>query len=223
MCPYFSMLSKRRLETCVTPTKFCDWRDRRAHLDYRARLMNREVLDRLCEKAILALVLGILIFGPLAFGAVDPLPFLIIQSATALVLALWAARLWLNARFQFLWPPICWAVVAFAIYAVVRYCSADIEYVARQELLRVLTYVFLFLAVLNNLHRKESVQIISFSLVFLAMAISFYALYQFLTNSQRVWNVINGYVHRGSGTYICPNHLAGFLEMILPVGLAYTL
>ena len=30
------------------------------------------------------------------------------------------------------------------------------------------------------------------------------------------------YAKRGSGTYICPNHAAGFLEMVLPLGLALT-
>src|SRR3954469_21988648 len=185
--------------------------------------MSREVLDQACEKAILGLVLAILAFGPLAFGAVDTMPFIVIQSMTALVLACWAARIWVNRRLQFLWPPFSWAFVAFAVYAVGRYRYADIEYVGRQELLRVLTYAALFLAIVNNLHRKEAMQTISFFMVFLAMAISFYALYQFVANSDRVWNLIKPYPHRGSGTYICPNHLAGFLEMILPVGLAYTL
>src|SRR4051812_4894656 len=120
--------------------------------------MSREKLDRICERTILALVLGILTFGPLAFGAVDVLPFLIVQGATALVLLLWLARIWTSERFQFLWPPICWAVLAFAAYAVIRYFTADIEYVARQEVFRVLTCVFLFLAIVNNLHRKEPVQ-----------------------------------------------------------------
>jgi O-antigen ligase len=185
--------------------------------------MSREKLDTFCERAILALVLGILVFGPLAFGAVDVLPFLVVQAATGLVLLLWVARIWISDSFKFLWPPICWAVLAFAAYAVVRYLTADIEYVARQELLRMLTYAFLLLAIVNNLHRKEPVQIISFSLIVLAMAISGYAFYQFVANSQKVWNVVNGYSHRGTGTYINPNHLAGFVEMILPVAAAYAL
>jgi len=185
--------------------------------------MNRETLDRWCERGILTLVLAILVLGPLATGAVRPLAFLIIQGLTLGVTVLWGARLWVNRRPQLFWPPICWAVVAFTIYAIVRYLTADIEYVARQELIHILVYAFLFLAILNNLYRQESTQIISCTLVFLAMAISFYAVYQFLTHSNRVWNFFVRADFGASGTYISRNHLGGFLEMILPLGLAYTL
>ena len=185
--------------------------------------MNREALDRWCERGILALVLAILVLGPLATGAVRPLPFLIIQGLTLGVLVLWGARLWLDPRPRLLWPPICWAVAAFTLYAIGRYLTADIEYVARQELIHILVYAFLFLAVLNNLYGQETTQVIACTLVFLAMAISFYAIYQFLTHSTRVWNVTVRADLGASGTYISRNHLGGFLEMLLPLGLAYTL
>jgi O-Antigen ligase len=55
------------------------------------------------------------------------------------------------------------------------------------------------------------------------MAISGYAIYQFLTHSDRVWFALKPYPHRGSGTYINPNHLGGFLEMLVPLGLAFAL
>src|SRR5579859_5909325 len=185
--------------------------------------MNREVVERWCERGILALVLGILVFGPLAFGAVRGLDFAVIQGLTVGVMLLWALRLWVEPRPRLLWPPVCWAVLAFALYAVGRYLAADVEYLARREMLQVLVYAFLFLAVLNNLHRQESTQIITFTLIFLAMAISGYAVYQFLADSHYVWRFQTLYPHRGSGTYICPNHLGGFLEMLLPLGLTYTI
>ncbi|HEV2392323.1 MAG TPA: O-antigen ligase family protein [Verrucomicrobiae bacterium] len=185
--------------------------------------MSQETVDRWCERGVLYLVLAILTFGPLAIGAVRGFDFAIIEGLTLGVMALWAIRLWVSPRPQLLWPPICWAVIAFSLYAVGRYLTADIEYVARQEVLHVLVYAFLFLAILNNLHRQETTQIISFALVFLAMAISFYAVYQFLTDSNYVWGLPKAYPHRGSGTYINPNDLAGFLEMLLPIGLAYAL
>jgi O-antigen ligase len=187
------------------------------------RLMNREVVDKWCERGILILVLAVLVYGPLATGAVRPPDFLILQALTMGVMLLWILRLWLNPRSQLLWPPICWSVVAFTLYTVARYLTADIEYVARMEMVRVLVYAFLFLAILNNLYRQEFTQTIVFTLVFLAMAISFYAIYQFLTDSDRVWNYITPYQHRGTGTYISPNNLGGFLEMVLPLGLAWVL
>lgn len=197
--------------------------------------MNRESLDKYCERGILGLVLAILIYTPLAFGGCPQVPvgsrldlilvnpFLVVLGIVPVILALWAARLWINAHPQLLWPPICWAVVAFAVYAIIRYFTADIEYVARLEMIQVLTYAFLFLVIVNNLHRQESARIIALTLVFLAMAISFYGLYQFAMKSDRVWCLVKPYAHRGSGTFISPNNLAGYLEMILPLGLAYTL
>lgn len=137
--------------------------------------MNRESLDKYCERGILGLVLAILIYTPLAFGGCPQVPvgsrldlilvnpFLVVLGIVPVILALWAARLWINAHPQLLWPPICWAVVAFAVYAIIRYFTADIEYVARLEMIQVLTYAFLFLVIVNNLHRQESARIIALS------------------------------------------------------------
>jgi len=185
--------------------------------------MNREVLDNWCERGILSLVLAVLVWGPLATGAVRTLEFLVIQGLTLGVIALWGARLWFGRRMKLLWPPVCWVVLGFVGYAIVRYQLADIEYVARLELIRILVYAFLFFAILNNLYGKESAQIISLTLIFLGMAIAFYAIYQFATKSGMVWHFITPYKGRGTGTFISPNNLAGFLEMLLPLGLAYTL
>ena len=185
--------------------------------------MNRETLDRWCERSILGLVLGILVFGPLAMGAVDAPEFLVLQGLTVAVMLVWALRLWISPKPQLLWPPLGWVVLAFAALAIGRYLTADIEYVARQEMIQVLMYAFLFFAIVNNLYRQESAQIISFTLIFLAMGISCFAVYQFLTHSNRVWDYVSPYLGRASGTYISPNNFAGFLEMLLPLATAYVL
>jgi O-antigen ligase len=201
--------------------------------------MTRERIDSLCERGILALVLIILCFGPLATGAVRTVEFLIVQALTVGALALWFIRLWWGRLECLLCPPVCWPILAFALYAIGMYVTADIEYVARWELLRVLVYTALFFVVLNNLQRQESVQIISFTVLGVALLVTFVAVWQYLARADRVptlgawiesclfshktWYIHRIYLTRASGTYVNPNHLAGFLEMLLPLALAYTL
>ena len=185
--------------------------------------MNRESLDRWCERGILCLVLFILVFSPAAMGAVRMQEFLVVQLLTTLSLLLWVVRVWVVERPKFILPPMIWGVLAFTGYAVVRYFNCDVEYIAREELFRVLIYASLFFLVLNNLHRKESTQIVGFTLFAVATLISFYALYQFVTGSEMVWIYKSGYKGRGTGTYICPNHLGGFLELLLPLAVAYAI
>jgi O-antigen ligase len=184
-----------------------------------------EQIDLWCERGILGLILAILVFSPLATGAVRPQDFLIVQWLTVATLVVWAIRFSVNPKHRLLWPPMCWPVLLFVVYAVARYATADIEYVARQETIKVLVYGFLFFVVLNNLHRQETTGVVAAILIFIGMAIGFYALIQFLTESNKVWHFVRpeNYANRGSGTFICPNNMAGYLEMLLPVGIAYTL
>lgn len=185
----------------------------------------RSDTDRLFEWLFLGVLLAILGFGPLATGAVRPVDFLVIQGATVVLLLLWVARLWFSPGTRLLWPPVAWVVLAFCGYAVWQYFRADIEYVARQEVLRVLVYGAVFLAALNNVTRRETVQRLCVVLIVLGAGISAYAVYQWATGSDRVWGLTRPetYAGRGSGTYICPNHLAGLLEVLLPLGLAYSI
>ncbi len=186
-------------------------------------VFTRRNLDWWCERGILTLVLAVLIFAPLAFGAVYPWTFLVVQILVIGVALLWAVRLWGGYKPKLLWPPLAWAVAAFVIYAVARYCTADIEYVARLELIRILVYAFLFLAVVSHLYNQDAAETISYTLTAVAVAASSYAVVQFLHHSNQVWNLIAPYPGRASGTYICPNHFAGFLELVLPLPLAFLL
>ncbi len=185
--------------------------------------MNREAVDKFFERGILALVVAMLVFAPLAMGAVDAWAFLVVQALAMGVMGLWALRLWFSPRPQLLWPPLCWVVLAFALYAVIRYLTAPIEYVARLEMIQVLVYALLFFAIVNNVYRQESAQFISFTLFLVATAISAYAIFQLATHSNRVWNEISPYGGRASGTYISPNNFACFLELLLPLAVAYVL
>ena len=191
--------------------------------------MDREQLDNGCEKGVLGLVLAILGWSVLALGSTRPQDFLIVQWLTLALLAVWTVRFFVNPKHRLLWPPVCWPVLAFVVYAVGRYCTAEVEYLARQELIRILVYAVIFFVVINNLHKQEPSQIVGLSLIFLAMVLAIYAVIQFLTDTDDVYSLVGHFTtlegsrKRGSATFINPNHLAGYLEMVLPLALAFTL
>jgi O-antigen ligase len=185
--------------------------------------MDREQIDKWCERGILGLVLAILVFGPVALGGVLTWHFLVLQALTAGTVALWAVRLWFARKPTLLWPPICWAVVAFVAYALVRYLQTDNEYLARLELIRIVAYALLFVVVLNNLHAQELTHIVALALVFTGTLIAAYAIYQFATGSDMVLGRVSGYRGRAGGTFYNPNNLAELLELLVPLGLCYVL
>jgi len=184
---------------------------------------NRRNMDWWCERGILLLVLATLVFAPLAFGAAYVWTFLVVEMLVLGIAAVWLARLWGGHKPKLLWPPLTWALLLFVLYAVGRYFTSDNEYYARQELIRILVYSFLFLAVISNLYSQDEAETITYTLTAVAVIASSYALVQYLHHSNRVWNLTSPYPGRASGTYINPDHFAGFLELVLPLPLAFLL
>src|SRR5437868_6906772 len=131
--------------------------------------MDREQLDNGCEKSVLGLVLAILVWSVLALGSTRPQDFLVVQWLTLALLAVWTVRFFVNPKHRLLWPPVCWPILAFIIYAVARYLTSEVEYLARQELIRVLVYSVIFFAVIHNLHKQEPAQIVGLTLIGIAM------------------------------------------------------
>lgn len=187
--------------------------------------MDIERVDRILEAGILGLTLGILIYAPVAIGAVLPQDFVLLTWMLVGIVVLWGLRILINKNFKIIWTPVCWGVLAFAAYAVFKYLQSDIEYVARTEIIQIIFYTGLFFAFLNNLHRRRATTTVLVALLTLGTLISIYAVYQYMTRSEfvLVFPKPAQYAGRASGTYICPNHFAGFLAMVLPVGFSLLL
>ena len=188
--------------------------------------MNRRTLDSYCERGIVGLVLAALVYSALDTGAVRTLEFVVVEWLVAASGLLWVARTWLEPRHnRLLFPPVGWCLLLFLGYALFHYVQADVEYTARREVMRLLVYALLFFVALNNLHKSEWAQMTLYVLVFTGTAIAIYGIVQVIVGSEQVWHFTrpSQYEGRGSGTFINPNHFAGFLGMLLPLCLASVL
>ena len=188
-------------------------------------MVDREQLDSWCERLILGLVMALLVYAPLPLGSVRLEEFVGVIWLTVAMLLVWFVRFAINPKHRLYWPPLNWAVLAFMGYAVYRYFTSDIEYLARQELLRVLVYGALYFTIVHNLHRQETTQVVVLTMLAVGTVVAMYGIFQHLTGHNFVfaWERPPGYLKRGSGTFYCPNHLAGYLEMLLPLAVVCTL
>jgi O-antigen ligase len=184
-----------------------------------------KLLDGFIERGIVLITALSLVAGPIAMGAVDHMTQAALAGASLFALLLWVVRLYINRSHKIFWPPISWVVLAFVGYAVIQYFGAEVEYVARKELLRIFTYGIFFLVITNNIHDQSNIRIIVLALVAVGAVISIYAVYQWGTGTDKVLHLYkqSHYIGRGSGTYLCPNHFAGFAEIVFFLGLGYTL
>jgi O-antigen ligase len=185
--------------------------------------MDRARIDNCCEKGVLVLVLLALTVGILGLGGVRNEELALMACLVVAATGLWLARIWMARASEIHWPPMCWGALAFAVYALAVYPYAPVEYSARNELYRVLIYTLMFFVVVDNARGRRAETLIAYPLIAIATLVSLYSIYQFLTRSDMVWHFVRPtqYAGRGSGTYICPNHLAGFLAITLPLAVAY--
>jgi O-antigen ligase len=162
-------------------------------------------------------IMALVVFGAvIPLGGVDPVLLSPAFTLVALLAVLWAGKTLFSREATLSRPALHWAVLGFLAYAVTRYFTSPFEYEARLELFQIGLCGLVYFVAANQFHRRRDRTFFVVTLMILALFESSYGMWQAFTQSDAVffWER-PGYTGRGSGTYICPNHLAGFLEMVL--------
>jgi O-antigen ligase len=170
--------------------------------------------NRLAAAMVAILVLSFAA-GLVCFGGVQPDLAGPMFCYGFIVALLWLGKLLWARPVQWKYSPMHWPVLAFMIYTTARYFTASIEYDARFELMQVLFFGLIYFIIACNFHRSRDRAIFVMAVALLAVVDAGYGLWQYLTGSNWVLHLGRVEIGRASGSYICPNHLAGFLEMAL--------
>jgi O-antigen ligase len=156
------------------------------------------------------------------FAAVLPLGGVTLDLASGLyagaflLALLWVAKLFCG-KAHWNYSPMHYPVLGFVVYAFIRYMTSPVEYEARVELFQIILLAFFYFAISCNFHRSRDRNILLWVLFGLGLFEATYGLWQFATQSPSIffWSRPEKYFDRAGGTYVCPNHLAGFLELIV--------
>ena len=156
-------------------------------------------------------------------GAVAPDVAFPAYGLIGLLAFLWAGRMLSSSPATWVSSPLHLPVACFTIYAFARYFLAPYEYDARLELFQIgasaVVYVCCALYFNKPGHRRLFVVV----LLLLALVQAGFGVWQVATKAETVllWDRPSLYQARAGGTFIYPNHMAAFLEMVLGWAMAY--
>ena len=171
-------------------------------------------------------VFSLLLFGPLAFGAVEPWSIFVLEAGAAVLLVLWIVRQAASGELvvtgSSLFPPL----LIFALLIGVQLATGRTAY--RYETfsagLLYCAYGALCFLVIQVLRRTSQVQTLTVIFSAYGFLLASFALLQSLSGTSKLYGVrtprLGGWIY---GPYVNHNHYAGLMEMLVPIPLVYAL
>ena len=164
----------------------------------------------------------LLMFGPLAFGAVQSWSMFVLQMGAAALLMTWGAAQQLEPqmtlRFTGAMVPLCGFVLLVAAQA----CGlSSYVYQTRIELLNLIPGLIIFLVFSQCLPNDKECKRISYAFAAYGFLVSLFAMVQQLAGNGKLYWIVS--LHQGGtpfGSYVNRSHYAGLMEMLFP--LAFT-
>ena len=178
------------------------------------------------DHALFAGFCAVLLFGPLAFGAVEPWSIFAQQAGAALLLLLWTARQLAAGRWSLpynpLYPPML-LLGGMVVVQLVLGLSAY-RYATWTESLRYVAYALLVLVAAQVLGWREGMKRFALVLTAFGSLVALFAIVQDLApNGKLYWMREPRVAGWMFGPYVNHAHYAGLMEMLTPFPLVLAL
>jgi O-antigen ligase len=187
------------------------------------------------ERAQLSLRLGnallygsfaLLMFGPLAFGAVEPWSMFLLESGALVLALLWLAKQYLDQELVIEWNPLFLPMAAFAVLILAQILLRSSSYLhdTIAEGYLYLAYGILCFVSTQSLLRASQARRMAMILTIYGFAIAAFSLIQGIAPNEKLYWLREpqhgGWIY---GPYVNHNHYAGLMEMLIPIPLIISL
>lgn len=169
---------------------------------------------------------GLLMFGPLAFGAVQPWSVFILEAGSVLLTLVWLAKQWLDGELVIQWNPLFLPMAGFGvlIFLQIALRSSAYPHDTTSGALLYCAYAMLCFLAGQSLRRSAQVGNLTLAFTLYGFAIAAFALvYGISSNGKLYWFyplTKGGWIY---GPYVNHNHYAGLMELLVPIPLVLSL
>jgi O-antigen ligase len=171
-------------------------------------------------------IFGLLLFGPLAFGATEPWSIFLMEAASAALFLLWIGKQILEGELKIRWNPLFLPMGAFALLVLSQLLLGRSAYPHDTVVLALKYFAYALLCFLAGQTLLRGSQARSLAKIFSwygAVLAAFALIYGISSNGKLYWWRLprnGGWVY---GPYVNHNHYAGLMEMLVPIPLVLAL
>jgi O-antigen ligase len=191
-----------------------------------AIVLHRREQSAQAARILLYGVFGLLLFGPLAFGAVEPWSIFLLEAATAALFLLWVVKQVLDGEVKVRWNPLSLPMAAFGLLILIQIVFRITAYPHDTVALALQYFCYGMLCFLAGQILLRGSQARSLALIFslYGAVLAAFALLQGISPNGRLYWVrlprMGGWIY---GPYVNHNHYAGLMEMLVPIPLVLSL
>jgi O-antigen ligase len=176
--------------------------------------------------ALLYGIFGLLLFGPLAFGAVEPWSIFLMEAGSAALFLLWIGKQVLEGEMKIRGNPLFLPVGAFGLLIISQLLFRRSAYPHDTVSMALLYFSYALLCFLAGQTLLRGSQARSLAVIFSvygAVLASFSLIQAISSNGKLYWirqPRMGGWIY---GPYVNHNHYAGLMEMLVPIPLVLSL
>ena len=185
-------------------------------------IKERQQLSDQIGNVLLYGTFGLLMFGPLAFGAVEPWSIFVLEMGSVLLTLLWLAKQWMDGEMTIQWNPLYLPMAAFGVLLLVQVIFRASAYPHDTVSGALLYCAYGMLCFLSGQTLRRSVQARKLAVIFAlyGFVIAGLALLQGVAPNGKLYWLrqprIGGWTY---GPYVNHNHYAGLMELLVPIPL----
>jgi O-antigen ligase len=188
--------------------------------------MHRSKRSSQIEKVVLYGTITLLLFGPLAFGAVEPWSTFVLEAGSMILFVAWVSKQVYDGGMKVRWNPLFSPLGFFGALIVFQVVFRTTSYPHDTIVLGVLYFAYALLCFLVTQTLFRAPQARSLALLFSVYGgvLAGFALLQGISSNGKLYWIrqprMGGWIY---GPYVNHNHYAGIMEMLVPIPLIVSL
>ena len=176
-------------------------------------------VPRTTNRIIEICLIVLLVFTPLARGTVQTWAVSVAHFITLMMLTAYLLRIIFDAQLRWVSTPLDLPLIALFFLAVVSSFSSIEQYASLLALIKLANYILVYFIIVNTIRERHQVRRVAYTIMGVGCFLAIFGMIKYLGEVCPPWWDYDVKYKGMVATFGCKNHLAGYMEMAIPISI----